>query len=104
VRQPAAVASRHAAAAAAARRARVLSGRRPCAAQCYEKPSPGRILSPKDNLNQLQGATIEVRAAAVAAHARLPAPLQLLPPPPVQRPRLVPLQALGRRLLGFSAG
>ena len=28
--------------------------------QCYDKPSPGRILSPKDNLSLLQGATIEL--------------------------------------------
>jgi hypothetical protein len=37
------------------------ASRRPPRAQCYDKPSPGRILSPKDNLNLLQGATIEVR-------------------------------------------
>jgi len=28
--------------------------------QCYDKPSPGRILSPKDSLTLLQNATIEL--------------------------------------------
>ena len=28
--------------------------------QCYDRPTPGRILSPKDNLSQMQGATIEL--------------------------------------------
>ena len=30
--------------------------------QCYDRPSPGRILAPKDPLSLLQGATIEVRS------------------------------------------
>ena len=82
-----AVASRPDATAAVARRASALSCRRPRHTQCYEKPSPGRILSPKDNLNQLQGATIEVRAAAAPPHARQPAPPTQPPPPPLRWPR-----------------
>ena len=61
VRRAAAAADTAASASRGLPRCHAHAGRR-LRAQCYEKPSPGRILSPKDNLNLLQGATIEVRA------------------------------------------
>jgi hypothetical protein len=68
-------------------RSRVHASRRPPRAQCYDKPSPGRILSPKDNLNLLQGATIEVRRPRRRGDAPL-APCRwctAAAPPPARR-------------------